>query len=164
MASDDENDGNDGDDEDLGLSDDQTADNIALRTRSSHGIQSSSSPLTRENSASVKPNAPSSQVQSSIKLFSENVLLANKTLLIGRRIKIHFPNYGGSWGEVVSYDVDKDLYKLEFSVDSYVHYMTFEDVLTVLPNSWFGKLIKLVLCILWLVQHMLHVILESAIT
>jgi len=40
---------------------------------------------------------------------------------------------------VVSYDVDKDLYKLEFAVDSYVHYMTFEDVLTVLPNSWFGK-------------------------
>jgi len=39
----------------------------------------------------------------------------------------------------VSYDVDKDLYKLEFAVDSYVHYMTFEDVLTVLPNSWFGK-------------------------
>ena len=40
---------------------------------------------------------------------------------------------------MVSYDVDKDLYKLEFAVDSYVHYMTFEDVLTVLPNSWFGK-------------------------
>jgi hypothetical protein len=38
MASDDENDGDDGDDEDLGLSDDQTADNIALRTRSSHGV------------------------------------------------------------------------------------------------------------------------------
>jgi len=42
-------------------------------------------------------------------------------------------------GEVVSCDVDKDLYKLEFAVDRYVHYMTFEDVLTVLPNSWFGK-------------------------
>jgi len=62
MASDDENDSNDGDDEDLGLSDDQTADNIALRTRSSHGVRQSSSSLTREQSASVKPNAPSSQV------------------------------------------------------------------------------------------------------
>ena len=27
----------------------------------------------------------------------------------------------------VSYDVDKDLYKLEFAVDSYAHYMTFEE-------------------------------------
>jgi len=121
MASDDENDGDDGDDEDLGLSDDQTADNIALRTRSSHGVRQSSSSLTREKSASVKPNAPSSQVQSSIKLLTENALRANKTLCIGRRIKIHFPNYGCSWREVVSYDVDKDLYKLEFAVDSYVH-------------------------------------------
>ena len=40
---------------------------------------------------------------------------------------------------MISYDVDKDLYKLEFAVDSYVHYMTFADVLTVLPNSRFGK-------------------------
>ena len=139
MGSDDKNDGDDGDDEDLGLSDDQTADNIALRTCSSHGVRQSTPSLTCEKSASVKPNAPSSQVQSSIKLLTENALRANKTLLIGRRIKIHFPNYGGSWGEVVSYDVDKDLYKLEFAVDSYVHYMTFEDVLTVLPNPWFEK-------------------------
>jgi len=92
MASDDENDGDDGDDEDLGLSDNQTADNIALRTRSSHGVWQSSSSLTREKSASVKPNAPSSQVQSLIKLLTENALRANKKLLIGRRIKIHFPN------------------------------------------------------------------------
>jgi len=27
----------------------------------------------------------------------------------------------------VSYDVDKDLYKLEFAVDSYAQYMTFEE-------------------------------------
>ena len=40
---------------------------------------------------------------------------------------------------MVSYDIDKDLHKLKFAVDSYVHYITFEDVLTVLPNSWFGK-------------------------
>ena len=135
MASGDENDGDNGDDEDLGLSDDQTADYIALRTRSSHSDRQSSPSLTRKKSASVKPNAPSSQVQYSIKLLTENALRATKTLLIGRRIKIHFANYGGSWGEMVSYDVDEDLYKLEFAVDN----MTFEDLLTVLPNSWFGK-------------------------
>jgi len=31
------------------------------------------------------------------------------------------------------------LYKLEFSVDSETHCMSFEDVLTVLPKSWFGR-------------------------
>jgi len=78
-------------------------------------------------------------MKSSVNLLTENALRANKTMLIGQRIKIHFPSYGCSWGQVVSYDVDKDLYRFEFAVDSYVHYMTFEDVLTVLPNSWFGK-------------------------
>ena len=125
MASDDENDGDDGDDEDLGIGDDQTADKIALRTRSSHGVRQSSFSLTREKSASVKPNTPSSQMQSY--MLTENALRANKTLLIGRPITIHFPNYGGSSGEVVSYDADKDLYKIEFAVDSYAHYMTFEE-------------------------------------
>jgi len=139
MASEDEVDGDDGDNEDLGLSDDQTAHIIALRTRSSHRVQQSSSSLTREKSASVKPKARSSQEKSSVKMLPKNALQANKTLLIGRRIKIHFPNYGGIWGEVVSYDFDKSLYKLKFVVDSYVHYVTFEDLLTVLPNSWFEK-------------------------
>jgi len=86
MASHDENDGDDGDDENLGLSDDQTADNIALRTRSFHGVRQSSSLLTREKSASIKPNAPSSHLQSFIKLLTENALRTNKTLLIGRRL------------------------------------------------------------------------------
>ena len=49
--------------------------------------------------------------------MTEEGLRANKTLLLGRRIKIYFPDYGGSWGKVIEYDIVKDLYKLEFSVD-----------------------------------------------
>ena len=40
---------------------------------------------------------------------------------------------------MVEYDIVKDLYKLEFVADSEVHLMTFEDVLSVLPESWFGE-------------------------
>ena len=71
--------------------------------------------------------------------MTEQSLRANKTLLLGKRIKIHFPGYGGGYSEVIEYDVVKDLYKLEFAVDGDVHFMTFEDVLSVLPKSWFGK-------------------------
>jgi len=42
----------------------------------------------------------------------------------------------------IEYDVLKDLkglYKLEFAVDGKVHFMTFKDVLSMLPKSWFGK-------------------------
>ena len=106
----------------------------------------------------------------SIKPMTKNALQANNTLLIGRQIKIHFSNHGGSWGKMVSYDVDKDLYILEFAVDSCVHCMTFENVLKFIPNSWFGKQVAQCSsssCRLhfgsWLVQHMLHVILVSEI-
>jgi len=37
------------------------------------------------------------------------------------------------------YDVVEDSYMLELTVDSEAHFMTFEDVPTVLPSSWFGK-------------------------
>ena len=40
---------------------------------------------------------------------------------------------------MVEYDIVKDLYKLEFVADGEVHFMTFEDVLSVLPKSWFGE-------------------------
>jgi len=41
--------------------------------------------------------------------------------------------------DIVEYDIVKDLYKLEFVADGEVNFMTFEDVLSVLPKSWFGE-------------------------
>ena len=50
--------------------------------------------------------APKSNKKSkSISSLTEEGLRANKTLLLGKRIKIYFPNYGGSLGEVIEYDV-----------------------------------------------------------
>ena len=40
---------------------------------------------------------------------------------------------------MVEYDIVKDLYKLEYVADREVHFMTFENVLSVLPKSWFGE-------------------------
>jgi len=83
--------------------------------------------------------APKISKSKSIASLTEQSLRANKTMLLGKRIKIHFPGCGGSYGEVIEYVVVKDLYKLEFAVDGEVHFMTFEDVLSVLPKSCFGK-------------------------
>ena len=108
-------------------------------TRSSaHGVKQSM--LTDDDDRSnLSHLAPKISKSMSIASLTEHGLRANKTLLLGKRIKIHFPGYGGSYGKVIEYDVVKDLYKLEFAVDGEVHFMTFEDVLTVLPRSWFGK-------------------------
>jgi len=64
--------------------------------------------------------APKISKSKSIASLTEQSLRANKTLLLGKRIKIHFPGYGGSYGEVIEWDVVKDLYKLEFAVDGEV--------------------------------------------
>ena len=39
--------------------------------------------------------------------------------------------------DIIEYDIVKDLYKLEFVADGEVHFMTFDNVLSVLPKSWF---------------------------
>ena len=83
--------------------------------------------------------APKVRKSASIVLLTEEGLEPTKLCYIGRRIKIHFPNSGGSWGKVIEYDVDKDLYELEFSVEVKIHYMSFEDVLAVFPKILFWQ-------------------------
>ena len=77
----------------------------AYATRSAHGVKPA---LTSERSDlshfSPKPNKTSKSISS----ITEEGLRANKTLLLGKCIKIYFPNYGGSWGEVVEQDWDSN--------------------------------------------------------
>ena len=129
----------DGDSDCLSDEDDNDGSSPVYATRSlAHGVKQST--LTRDDDRSnLSHFAPKIRKFKSIASLTEQSLRANKTLLLGKRIKIHFPGYGGSYGEVIEYDVVKDLYKLEFAVDGEVHFMTFEDVLSVLPKSWFGK-------------------------
>ena len=95
--------------------------------------------LTADDRSILSHLAPKVRKSASIASLSEECLRTYKTLLLGRRIKIYFPDYGGSWGKVIECDVLKDLYKLEFSVDGETHYISFEDVLKVLPRFWFGR-------------------------
>ena len=61
----------------------------------------------------AEPVAPSiSDFAETLETVTEKQLRANKLILIGRKIKRHFPGFGGSWGVVKSYNVDKDVYRL----------------------------------------------------
>jgi len=110
--------------------------NPAYATRSAGHGEKQSMFTSKSNLSHLAPKVSKS---ASIASLTEEGLRSNKSLLLGRRIKIHFPNYGVSWGKVIEYDVVKNLYKLEFSVDGETRYMSLEDVLTVLPKSWFGR-------------------------
>ena len=63
-------------------------------------------------------------MSASITSLTELGLRANKILLLGCRIRF---NHDGSCGEVVEYEVIKDLYKFEFSLDGETHLVSFED-------------------------------------
>ena len=63
-------------------------------------------------------------MSASITSLTELGLRANKILLLGCRIRF---NHDGSCGEVVEYEVIKDLYKFEFSLDGETHHVSFED-------------------------------------
>ena len=84
-------------DKDLGISDDWIADNVVFQTRSSHGVWQPSFSNYFEMSASLsKPKTWSAPINTSIRSLTDEVLRAYKTLLLGKRIKIRFPNSGGS--------------------------------------------------------------------
>jgi hypothetical protein len=74
-----------------------------------------------------------------IDTITHKELRANKTLLIGRKIKRYFPQLGGSWALVESYYVDTDRYLLRCGVDGYTEKLLFDDVLKLLPKSWFRQ-------------------------
>jgi hypothetical protein len=59
---------------------------------------------------------------------------------VGRKIKRFFPQLGGAWGLVESYHVDSDSYKLRYGVDGYTEKLLFDDVLKLLPKSWFRRM------------------------
>jgi len=80
---------------------------------------------SRSNPSHLAPMVRKSASNASL---TEEGLRANKTLLLGRCIKIHFLKFGGICGKVIEYDVVKELYKLKFLVDVKTHYMSFEDV------------------------------------
>jgi hypothetical protein len=87
-----------------------------------------------------RSSADSCDAAETIDSITEKDLRENRRLLIGRKIKRFFPGIGGSWGIVEDYDVERDLYKLRYDVDGYREWLAFEDVLKILPKSWFKKL------------------------
>jgi len=86
-----------GGDKDFGIIDDWIADNVAFQTCSSHSVWQPSFSTCFEKSASISKLKTWSALSSiSIKSLTDEVLRAYKTLLLGKLVKIRFPNSGGS--------------------------------------------------------------------
>ena len=78
--------------------------------------------------AGIKRNAP----------FTIADLTANKTLIVGRKLKRMFEGIGGATGTVQHYDSQRNEYHLTYA-DGWEEDLPFEDVLRLLPKSWLAK-------------------------
>jgi len=71
--------------------------------------------------------------------FTEGELRANRTLLVGRILVRNFGKLGNFKGVVSSYDAFHEEYRIDFSADNAYELLSFDDMLTLLPNTWLFK-------------------------
>jgi len=82
---------------DLSIRDEWIADNAAFQTPCFYGVTQHSFSTYFEKSASLfESKTWSVLISKSMESLTKEVLRACKTLLLGKRIKIHFPNSSGS--------------------------------------------------------------------
>ena len=60
---------------------------------------------------------------------------ANKTLLIGKKLKKFFPGFGGAIGTVTKYIFEHDAYELHYA-DGDVDIIQLNDILKLIPKAW----------------------------
>jgi len=92
-----------------------------------------------EKSASLsKPKTLSAPINTSIKSLINEVLRAYKTLLLGKRIKIRFPSFGGSkWEDCLT--ISFNICTIMCAVATYVHSRFLSKFVKILvSNSLFG--------------------------
>jgi len=88
---------NNGDDKDLGISDDQIADNVAFQTRSSHGVWQPSFSNHLEKSASLsKPKTWSAPINTSTNFLECHSIASSQDAAPWQTYQDSLPNSGGS--------------------------------------------------------------------
>ena len=102
--------------------------------RTSRRARSSPSDSDSHSAKNVKKSKTTSK-STPARNIDETALRANKTLLIGERLKRYFAGYGGAIGTVTRYILEQDAYELQYS-DGHVDIILFEDILALIPKSW----------------------------
>ena len=68
--------------------------------------------------------------------FTVEELRAEPHKLICRKMKRFFPGYGGAFATISKYDAEKKTYFCEYA-DGYTEWLSLDDVLIFLPQSWY---------------------------
>ena len=89
----------------------------------------------------TKQQKPKQSTSASRIPITEQNLRVDKSLLIGQHLKLHFPGWGGSKGEVMKYDPDYGTYEVHFPDPNctngiWIEHIEFDDILKLLPKSW----------------------------
>ena len=68
-------------------------------------------------------------------VINADTLSANRTLLIGKKLKKFFPGFGGAIGTVTKHILEHDAYELYYA-DGHVDIIQFNDILKLIPKTW----------------------------
>lgn len=83
----------------------------------------------------TKARSKSASKAKSSPIINADTLRANKTLLIGKKLKKFFPGFGGAIGTVTNYILEHDAYELHYA-DGHIDMIQFNDILKLIPKSW----------------------------
>jgi len=104
-------------------------------------LHSQDSTLVEQNQKIDIPR-PKHTVSTDVKVapkFTAGELRANRTLLVGRILVRNFGKLGNFKGVASSYDAVHEEYRIDFSADNTYELLSFDDMLTLLPNTWLFK-------------------------
>ena len=102
------------------------------------GFQRAVRTLVRRKAKMKKQSAclPSEPLNDHTRMLNADDIRANKTLLIGKAVKRHFPGHGGAKGRITAYSPTHDSYRLVYDVDGHEEDLPFGEVMKLLPKSW----------------------------
>jgi hypothetical protein len=84
-------------------------------------------------------NSNISESQHVLQKISREALLSDKSIIVGKRVKVPFPGIGNYVCKLEKYNRDADTYTLSHPEDNWSGDMLFDDVVKLIPKSWLAK-------------------------
>ncbi len=94
-------------------------------------------PLSTKSKITLKSNI--SESQQLFQKISREALLSDKSIIVGKKVKVPFLGIGNYVCKLGKYNQDTDTYTLSHPDDNWSGDMLFNDVVKLIPKSWFTK-------------------------
>ena len=84
-------------------------------------------------------NSNISESHKTLQKISREALLSDKSIIVGKKVKVPFPGIGNYVCTLEKYNKEADTYTLSHPEDNWTGDMLFHDVVKLIPKSWLAK-------------------------